>query len=498
MTINLFLGRTKKDGTAPLRIRIKNKDKDAKITCPGIFVVPKYWDKRFSLVSPEHPASQGINSEIQKYHSKIKEVKHKFLLNQIDFDLAKRMLSGTESLKSVREFINVVCIRDKSQETIRNYLSTMGAFTFHTGIDEPLFTDITFNNMMVLKNGVISRGGSSATYNKYLRDIKAICNYAKRLKYIFHDFEFDSQWRAKEDITLKVKTITPEVIYRAINNIEVRSRHKSAKMKAKIELEAVGFWILMFSMRGMYPADLLKLSSHNLDYNFAERIDSEKKGLVGYKVCGNKHVYRHERHKTGFPMKILLSLPPIRNLIGVLRFMVAATHPKQAFLKPQEVIEPDYHKRIMSKAVEEIDFLRIFEITKADNPKEFETLWGTYSKALSRIEMPSFKTARKTFSTTARRLRIDEGYCRTMLGQKDRSISISYVDYDDPKLFAQLCVAHISVLNAFDAMNLYKCWIRKIDELFGSNWSLNDPIMNINQESIYASFLKELDQLITT
>jgi len=62
----------------------------------------------------------------------------------------------------------------------------------------------------------------------------------------------------------------------------------------------------------------------------------------------------------------------------------------------------------------------------------FTTVWGTYSNALSRVGMPSFKVARKTFSTTARRIRIDEGYVRTMLGQKDKSISISYIDYDDP------------------------------------------------------------------
>jgi hypothetical protein len=42
-----------------------------------------------------------------------------------------------------------------------------------------------------------------------------------------------------------------------------------------------------------------------------------------------------------------------------------------------------------------------------------------------------------------------------MLGQKDKSISISYVDYDDPQLFAQLCQAHIGVLRAFDAISLY-------------------------------------------
>ena len=46
---------------------------------------------------------------------------------------------------------------------------------------------------MIVRNGVIRKGGSAATYNKYLRDIKAICNYAKRTKYIFHDFEFDME-----------------------------------------------------------------------------------------------------------------------------------------------------------------------------------------------------------------------------------------------------------------------------------------------------------------
>ena len=42
-------------------------------------------------------------------------------------------------------------------------------------------------------------------------------------KYVFNDFDFDKEWRAKEDITLKVKTITPEVIYNAIKKINIES-----------------------------------------------------------------------------------------------------------------------------------------------------------------------------------------------------------------------------------------------------------------------------------
>ena len=497
MTLKFFLGREKQDGTAPLRIRLKDGKKDTKITCPGIFVSPKDWDKNFNMVNPKSAGAESINHEIKKYQLKTEQVKQKYLLGQIEFDLAKRMLSGSDNSKSLTEFVNKVCKRDKSDETIRNYLNTIGNFSYHTKIDKPLFTDITFNNMMIVKNSIIKKDGSAATYNKYYRDIKAICNYAKRTKYIFHDFEFDKDWRAKEDITLRVKTITPEVIYQAIRQVKIESKHKSARQKAFNELEAIGFWLLMFTMRGMYQADITSLSSHNLDYNFASRIKHEQSATGSeLSLLGNPHIYRHGRHKTGFPMKILITLPPIRNLIGVLRFMLAASHPNFSFLKPEEASNPNYEERIKGKTPEEVDFLKLFTIEKNKNPKSFSTIWGTYSSALSRVGMPSFKTARKTFSTTARRIQIDEGYVRTMLGQKDKSVSISYVDYDDPQLFGQLCLAHIDVLKAFDTISLYNAWLRRIDDVLGTNWCESDVFIKESSDYVYSSFANALRQII--
>ena len=497
MTLKFFLGRVKADGTAPLRIRLKHGNKDTKITCPGLFVRPKDWDKNFNMVNPKSAGADSLNHEIKKYQLKTEEVKQKYLLKQISFDLAKRMLSGSESSKSLREFVNVICKRDKSAETIRNYLNTIGSFSHHTGIKVPLFADITFNNMMIVRNGVIEKGGSAATYNKYLRDIKAICNYAKRTKYVFHDFEFDMEWRAKEDITLKVKTITPEVIYQAIDKVAMKSNHKSARLKAYNELEAIGFWLLMFATRGLYPADITALTSHNLDYNFSSRIEHEQKDSNSeLTLQGNSHIYRHGRHKTGFPMKILITLPPIRHLIGMLRFLLAASHPKSSFLTIADALNPNYEERINDKDPKEVDFLKLFTLDKETDPKTFSKIWGTYSSALSRVGMPSFKIARKTFSTTARRLGVDEGYTRTMLGQKDKSISISYVDYDDPKLFAILCLEHIRVLRAFDTIGLYNKWVRKIDEVFGSDWSSGPTYIKKNPEHIYSAFAIALQNII--
>jgi hypothetical protein len=253
----------------------------------------------------------------------------------------------------------------------------------------------------------------------------------------------------------------------------------------------------MFSMRGMYPADITSLTSHNLDYNFASRISHEQKGTGSeISLLGNSHIYRHGRHKTGFPMKILISLPPVRHLIGVLRFLVAASHPEYSYLTPEDAANPDYNDRLKGKDPKEVDFLKIYKFDKKKNSKVFTTIWGTYSSALIRVGMPSFKIARKTFSTTARRIRVDEGYVRTMLGQKDKSISISYIDYDDPQLFAQLCQAHIGVLRAFDTISLYNAWLRKIDEVLGSNWCESDVFIKQNPDYVYSAFAHALQPII--
>ena len=83
-----------------------------------------------------------------------------------------------------------------------------------------------------------------------------------------------------------------------------------------------------------------------------------------------------------------------------------------------------------------------------------------------------------------------------MLGQKDKSVSISYVDYDDPQLFAQLCLSHIYVLKAFDVIRIYNYWLRKIDEIFDTNWTESDLLIKQNPDFVYSAFAHALQPII--
>ena len=103
-------------------------------------------------------------------------------------------------------------------------------------------------------------------------------------------------------------------------------------------------------MRGMYPADINEISAKNLDYNFESRIKAELSDAKSeISLRGNPFLYSHQRHKTEIPMKIMLNMPPIRKLIAVLRYLVSASHPKDAFQSQEESQMTNYKKRIQTK-----------------------------------------------------------------------------------------------------------------------------------------------------
>ena len=123
-----------------------------------------------------------------------------------------------------------------------------------------------------------------------------------------------------------VHSASPDDIYRAIDNIRMKTKRHSSHATALRQVEAVGFWLLMFSMRGLYQEDIHDLTSHDLDYDFEREIDSIKKGYKDEKIIGRKEVYMHRRHKGEYPMNMLM-LPPIENLISFLRNIFVNTNP---------------------------------------------------------------------------------------------------------------------------------------------------------------------------
>ncbi|MDB2695535.1 Arm DNA-binding domain-containing protein [Flavobacteriaceae bacterium] len=499
MTLKFFFGNARKDGSCALRIRFKaNRLRDQKITIAGLSIHPKLWDKHLNRVLPSHPGYRDINEKIAKYESKMQDVAEKYRVGNINFETACRMLQSSSSMLSISDFIEQLnTIHDKSRKTIENYLNSVNAFAFHTGIQTPLFSDINFANIVRMRKSLAEANRSPATHNKYLRDLKAISRLAFKLKIIFELPEFDLTWRAKETSFKKVETAIPIDIIEAINKIKIDAKHTRSKNKTVKQFESVGLWLLMFSMRGMYPADINEISSKNLDYNFTARIMAELEQTEGNELSirGNPYLYRHQRHKTEIPMKIMLNMPPISRIISVLRFLVSASHSKDAFQKQDESLMSSYEDRIRAKDPDKVDHYRIFSFTEKSDPKRFQHMWNNYYKQLREIGMPNFKIARKTFMTTATLLDIPQSIGRAMLGQVDPTISSHYNNFDDPKLFIKITQAHIKVLREFDIINIFNFWLKKIDLEFKTDWETAYGF-KAPQDAIFKSYYLKIEEMV--
>ena len=464
MTVKFCFGNARKDGTKNLKIRLKCKGRDKKIAIPGVYVDTKYWDVSNNRVKSTYTNAAAYNEIVAEYQEKISKVKGQLELNQIDFDTAQRMLSCSSSTNSIFEFIRVHC-EEKSMQWKKNTTNVLITLQNHLRLNDISFEDITYENLQKLKKILKEKGSVADTFNNYLRHIRAVYNDALKKKITYREFNFSKDLFIKVNShNKKLKSHTPKDIAKAIDQITIKSKHRSSKGYALRDLEAIGFWLLQFSMRGLYGKDITSLSSFDSDYNYDYRIkylslNAEQEQI---EIKGSPQFLDHKRHKTKNVMRIWVTLPPIGGLIFILKRLVANTHPKVSYLKKEDLIKSP----VELYANENYDMLRIFnhntEDIKTDN-----AIWNNYNKHLRKLGLFSLQSARKSFNTTATHLGISADFRRTLLGQTDTSIQRNYINYNDIRLVRKIQEAHLQVMHAFKMVELFDKWVFKINELFG-------------------------------
>ena len=454
----------RKDGTYQLLIRLRTASQE-RIISTEIHIDKSKWDNSNKMVRSDHIAAQPINKFIKGYHDKIKKIKPLFELGEIDFEEAHLMLTSSGSLNSLEFYRENFCKRDSAQWH-RNTKNSLNAFKYHIGIKHVNFKDITRENILKMKDSVRSKGMQGDTHNNYLRHIRAVYNKALADNTTYREFNFSRDLFEKTDKhSKKLLTNKTQDIALAIKKITLKSKRKSAVGSTIRDLEAIGFWLLKFSLRGMYGKDIVSLSANQRDYNYEYFITHQKDGSVGSQdVKGNPHFLDHKRHKTGNMMRIWINLPPIGGLIYILRRLVAQTHPNLSYLSFEDLSKP-YNELIQKPGYDE---LKIFRHNSKVDLIADENLWNNLNKHLRKLDVYSFESARKSFNTTARILGIEEGIKKTLIGQTDHSIQRHYDNYNDPELVGKVQLAHLGIMHHFKVIELYELWLKKLEDLFGA------------------------------
>ena len=482
----------RKDGTYQLLIRLRSSQKE-KVIATEVHIDKSKWDNSNKMVRSDHIAAEPINKLIKGYHDKIKKIKPLFELREIDFQQAFLMLTSSGSLDSLESYRESFCKRESAQWH-RNTQNSLNAFKYHTGLEHVNFNDITRENILKMKDSVRSKGMQGDTHNNYLRHIRALYNKALADNTTYRDFNFSKDLFEKTDKhSKKLLTNQPNDIALAIESLNLRSTDKRAIGYTMRDFEAIGFWLLKFSLRGMYGKDIVSLSSKNKLYNYRAYIDHQSDGSTKEQMTkGNPYFLDHRRHKTGNMMRIWINLPPIGGLIYILRRLVAQTHPNLSYLSYEDLSKP-YHELVKKP---DYDELRIFRHDSKVDIKADENLWNNFNKHLRKLEVYSFESARKSFNTTARILNVPEGIKKTLIGQTDHSIQRHYDNYNDPELLAQVQLAHLGIMHHFKVVELYEFWLKKLENLFGAQY--DDLYVGLSSDIAYMDQYKRLRGVLKT
>ena len=103
--------------------------------------------------------------------------------------------------------------------------------------------------------------------------------------------------------------------------------------------------------------------------------------------------------------------------------------------------------------------------------------------------------ARNTFQSMSDEFENPRPIGRTLLGQKDHSISAKYTDLKRPKILAKVAKAHIEILEDFETIELFNHMINRTFDLFPQ---MNIQFLKIKGDpaQIYSSYKNMIDDLI--
>jgi hypothetical protein len=382
----------------------------------GINVDPKDWDSKNLRIKNAIPATADKLSKIRDnmFHSW-----ELYEAGVYTFEEMTRRLSSGNTSEDVLTFIADVFSINRTKATTQSYINAIKAFKLVLGMKTVSFNHLNYSNISQAINKWKYKGLSGASIRSYINHIGAIVNEAFRRGLVDSPFKNHPSYRQKK-VTKVIQTATPELFREAIT-----------KVKDLRDFQTLSFWLLQFTLRGMYTSDLATMHLHSLEN--ASDYDS------------NRYV-NHRRHKTGEAMTILYSCKPTEDIILALQNSIYITHKHRPQLLPDRT-----------------STLQLFVYDFEDH-RVHKNTWDIYAKRSSRILLP-FSAARKTFESYALMLNTSAEIRYRLLGHTDTSIKSFYQNWEWSELSKQIDAAHLSVLKAFDTEALFNELIDKVTEV---------------------------------
>lgn len=446
MNITLKLdSRTRKDGKSVIYFdvshTIESKKKYRNSISTGIKIKKTDLSRTSFRVKASNRNAETINKSLIELEQRRDTALYKF--ENDDFTLSQLVgyLRGESSFDTVDDYVNTVIKKSRLPQTYTDYKNTLQAFKLHTGKkpDERVQWNEfrSYEVLDTLKKNALAKGTKGVSINSYFKKITAIINDAYDKQYIHKEFKFNKKLKCAVVKNKQIRTTTTDEFKTAISNI-----------KNVYDAQAVGLYLIMFMLRGMYPADIISLKK--------AKFNNGDDANPLWRLCEQGHDYiTHRRSKTKNRANddlIIRIDVELAGLMGWLRDSFYYTH----YHTPQKELLASFN-----------DDIAIFNYG-IEQGRKHRNLWDIYQKKIKKLLGISFKTARKTYNTFALELDMSDKVRRILLGHQDPSELRSYDNVTTEKMKAKIQKAHKKILVEFKAFEL-------IDLLFNKIKTLNLP-----------------------
>ena len=387
-----------KDGRTQLEIRVRHK-KLQYVKTLDIRVHPKDWDAKNLRIKGGLPQ---VNAKLSDLREGMLDAWDMYEANIYTWEELIRRVNGGSKKVDVESFIEDVYKYEKTQSTYITYKNCISAYKAILGYKSIQFTDVNYSNITSAINKWKTKGLSPSSINTYVTHIGSVVNEAHRRGLAPEAFIKHKTYRQK--ITTRViKTVTTEDMLNAI-----------PRVKDIYDFQTLSLWLLQFSLRGLYVKDIAQMYKH-------DKLNEDDYDKDRYVL--------HKRSKTGEPMHILYSCEPTEDILLALKNSFKITHPTKC-----------------SNTMNALELL----IYDTEDVRVHKNVWDVYQKRCTKILGYSFKTARKTFESTAMLLDVSSPIRYKLLGHVDSSIKRNYLNWEWDKLSVKVDDAHKAVIDSFN------------------------------------------------
>ena len=404
---------------------------------------PKYWLKKAKEVSEKHPFFEDVNRQIQELKNKKFYAENKYKNKRFTIQQVINYMAGKCDYSTVMSYVNTVMKESKSDQNYKGFRSAVRSF------ENTLETTLTFENLMAnsykifeayniaFKKRVKAEEVSPTSYNTYVKNLGIILSYAYKQKDIYERVDVPDEFKSMSVDELEIRSFSTKDVEDRIEKIETI-----------YDFKAISVWLLMFSLRGMYQADIVTMRE--------DRVEDGKRNKTSRKLTSwwnDQQYIHHKRSKTGVNMLIKLHKQSVLKLLQMVKNVIV-------FL--------DYPNENRKNIVASINSkVEIYNYDPLENESYHKNIWKkTQEKLSKKFDGLAFKTARKSYTTLMETLKYEDKMIKVQVGQSnDMLLKRSYKNYRDPELMKIVDETHLNVLGEFKVQELTEMLADKLKDV---------------------------------